>query len=65
MARVETSLPRKRRDGSRRWVAGLGVAWHAKPVVQLEADVRLNQPSLLHLLYLLGFTQPEIVELSS
>ncbi|KAL1892917.1 Phosphoserine phosphatase [Sporothrix stenoceras] len=44
--------------------AGLGVAWHAKPVVQLEADVRLNQPSLLDLLYLLGFTSTEIRELS-
>lgn len=43
--------------------AGLGVAWHAKPVVQLEADVRLNQPSLLDLLYLLGFTRAEIVDL--
>lgn len=45
--------------------AGLGVAWHAKPVVQLQADVRLNQPSLLDLLYLLGFTSSEIAELSA
>ncbi|EPE04661.1 phosphoserine phosphatase [Ophiostoma piceae UAMH 11346] len=45
--------------------AGLGVAWHAKPVVQLQADVRLNQPSLLDLLYLLGFTSSEIADLSA
>lgn len=45
--------------------AGLGVAWHAKPVVQLEADVRLNQPSLQDLLYLLGFTRTEIQDLST
>ncbi|KJR82637.1 phosphoserine phosphatase [Sporothrix schenckii 1099-18] len=44
--------------------AGLGVAWHAKPVVQLEADVRLNQPSMLDLLYLVGFTSMEINDLS-
>lgn len=45
--------------------AGLGVAWHAKPVVQLEADVRLNRPTLLDLLYLFGFTSSEIAELSA
>ncbi|CAK7272815.1 Phosphoserine phosphatase [Sporothrix epigloea] len=43
--------------------AGLGVAWHAKPVVQLQADVRLNQPSMLDLFYLLGLTSSEIAEL--
>ncbi|OAA62482.1 phosphoserine phosphatase [Niveomyces insectorum RCEF 264] len=45
--------------------AGLGVAWHAKPVVQLEADARLNRHSLLDLLYLFGFTSSEIAELSA
>ncbi|WP_062388918.1 phosphoserine phosphatase SerB [Demequina iriomotensis] len=27
-------------------VAGLGIAWHAKPIVQAQADVALNGPSL-------------------
>ncbi|KAF4509868.1 hypothetical protein G6O67_001806 [Ophiocordyceps sinensis] len=40
--------------------AGLGVAWRAKPRVQMEADVRLNGDSLLDLLFLFGFTSEEI-----
>lgn len=40
--------------------AGLGVAWNAKPVVQMEASARLNGDSLLDLLYLFGFTKEEI-----
>lgn len=40
--------------------AGLGVAWNAKPMVQMEADARLNSGSLLDLLYLFGFTAEEI-----
>ncbi|KAF4595390.1 Phosphoserine phosphatase [Ophiocordyceps camponoti-floridani] len=40
--------------------AGLGVAWNAKPRVQLEADARLNGESLLDLLFLFGFTAEEI-----
>ncbi|KHO00231.1 phosphoserine phosphatase [Metarhizium album ARSEF 1941] len=40
--------------------AGLGVAWNAKPRVQMEADARLNSDSLLDLLYLFGFTAEEI-----
>ncbi|KAF5603880.1 phosphoserine phosphatase [Fusarium pseudocircinatum] len=40
--------------------AGLGVAWNAKPRVQMEANARLNGESLLDLLYLLGFTSEEI-----
>jgi phosphoserine phosphatase len=40
--------------------AGLGVAWNAKPRVQMEADARLNGESLLDLLYLFGFTSEEI-----
>ncbi|CAK7226796.1 Phosphoserine phosphatase [Sporothrix bragantina] len=43
--------------------AGLGVAWHAKPVVQLQADVRLNQPTMLDLLYLFGLTSAEVADL--
>lgn len=40
--------------------AGLGVAWNAKPRVQMEADARLNSESLLDLLHLFGFTAEEI-----
>lgn len=40
--------------------AGLGVAFHAKPVVQMQASARLNGESLLDLLYLLGLTAEEI-----
>ncbi|KAI1437826.1 phosphoserine phosphatase [Xylaria sp. CBS 124048] len=40
--------------------AGLGVAWNAKPVVQMEASARLNGDSLLDLLYLFGFTREEV-----
>lgn len=43
--------------------AGLGVAWNAKPRVQMEADARLNSESLLDLLYLFGFTHEEIEHL--
>lgn len=41
-------------------VAGLGVAWRAKPRVQVEAGARLNGESLLDLLFLFGFTREEI-----
>jgi phosphoserine phosphatase len=44
-------------------VAGLGVAFNAKPRVQLEAPAKLNSPSLLDILYLLGFTRQEQDEL--
>ncbi|CAJ2503895.1 Uu.00g112890.m01.CDS01 [Anthostomella pinea] len=40
--------------------AGLGVAWNAKPRVQMEASARLNSPSLLALLYFFGFTSEEV-----
>lgn len=40
--------------------AGLGVAWNAKPRVQMEAGARLNGESLLDLLYLFGFTREEV-----
>jgi phosphoserine phosphatase len=40
--------------------AGLGVAFNAKPVVQMEAEARLNGDSLLDLLHLFGFTAEEI-----
>ncbi len=40
--------------------AGLGVAWNAKPIVQMEAEARLNGSSLLDLLHIFGFTAEEI-----
>lgn len=40
--------------------AGLGVAWNAKPRVQMEASARLNGESMTDLLYLFGFTSEEI-----
>lgn len=45
--------------------AGLGVAWNAKPMVQMEASSRLNGDSLLDLLYLFGFTEEEVRQLSA
>lgn len=45
--------------------AGLGVAWNAKPRVQMEANARLNGDSLLDLLYLFGFTSDEIEALTA
>ena len=44
--------------------AGLGIAFNAKPKVQQLAQVRINQPCLLNILYVLGFTDDEITELS-
>lgn len=46
-------------------VAGLGVAFNAKPKVQLEAPAKLNSSSLLDVLYLLGFSKREQLELLS
>ena len=44
--------------------AGLGVAWRAKPKVQMEAPSRLNVGgSMLDLIYLLGLTETEVNEL--
>ncbi|KAI2632968.1 phosphoserine phosphatase [Xylaria nigripes] len=40
--------------------AGLGVAWNAKPIVQMEASARLNSDSMLDLLYLFGITREEV-----
>lgn len=45
--------------------AGLGVAWNAKPRVQMEADARLNGESMLDLLYLFGFTAEEVAVLTA
>lgn len=38
-------------------LAGLGVALHAKPVVQAQAKVRINHGDLTALLYLQGYTR--------
>ncbi|KAL6704099.1 Phosphoserine phosphatase [Coniothyrium glycines] len=40
-------------------VAGLGVAFHAKPKVQMQAPARLNSRSMLDVLYLFGITKEE------
>lgn len=40
-------------------VAGLGVAFHAKPNVQMQAPARLNSKSMLDVLYLLGISKEE------
>jgi phosphoserine phosphatase len=40
-------------------VAGLGVAFHAKPKVQMQAPARLNSRSMLDVLYLLGISKEE------
>jgi phosphoserine phosphatase len=43
--------------------AGLGVAWRAKSMVQLEAPTRLNGETLIDILYLLGLSAEEVKEL--
>ncbi|KAK8218882.1 HAD-like domain-containing protein [Phyllosticta capitalensis] len=40
-------------------VAGLGVAFRAKPKVQLQAPTRINSETLLDVLYLLGISKAE------
>ena len=40
-------------------VAGLGVAFHAKPKVQMQAPARLNSKSMQDVLYLFGITGEE------
>jgi phosphoserine phosphatase len=44
--------------------AGLGVAFNAKPVVQMQAEARLNGESLLDLLHLFGLTAEEVQALT-
>ncbi|KAK3197480.1 hypothetical protein GRF29_216g346219 [Pseudopithomyces chartarum] len=44
-------------------VAGLGVAFHAKPKVQMQAPARLNSKSMLDVLYLFGISKEEQDEL--
>lgn len=40
-------------------VSGLGVAFHAKPKVQMQAPARLNSKSMLDVLFLLGISAEE------
>lgn len=42
--------------------AGLGVAWHAKPVVAEAAKARIDRADLRSLLYLQGYCDAEIVD---
>jgi phosphoserine phosphatase len=44
-------------------VAGLGIAFNAKPRVQLQAPSRLNSSTLLDILYLLGLSEKDIEQL--
>ncbi len=43
--------------------AGLGVAFHARPVVRAQADCSLDRPGLDAVLYLLGFDEDAIAAL--
>ena len=43
--------------------AGLGIAFNAKYKVQEKVSARINQKSLLNVLYLLGFTEKETNEI--
>lgn len=43
--------------------AGMGIAYNAKPKVQLQASCKINVPSLLSFLYFLGFTESDIRDL--
>jgi len=45
--------------------AGLGVAFNAKPKVQKASKARVNQPSLLNCLYLLGLDDTQIRALTA
>ncbi|KAJ1972595.1 Phosphoserine phosphatase [Dimargaris verticillata] len=44
--------------------AGLGVAFNAKPNVQKKANTRINQKSLKYVLYLLGYSEEECMQLT-
>ena len=43
--------------------ASLGVAFNAKPKVQKLASTRINQSSLINVLYLMGYSNAEIESL--
>lgn len=46
-------------------VAGLGIAFNAKPAVKAAADSSINSPYLDTVLYLMGITRDEIVQADS
>ena len=46
-------------------LAGLGIAFNAKPAVQKEASTAINQRSLLSILHLLGIQGEELAQLES
>ena len=41
-------------------IAGLGIAFNAKPKVKAAADASINTPYLDSVLYLMGITREEI-----
>ncbi|PVV00174.1 hypothetical protein BB559_000058 [Furculomyces boomerangus] len=43
--------------------ASLGIAFNAKPKVQAQARVRINQSSLINVLYLMGFSEKDADQL--
>jgi phosphoserine phosphatase len=43
-------------------VAGLGIAFNAKPKVQLAAPSRLNGESLMDVVHVLGYTREEVLK---
>ncbi|OMJ12329.1 Phosphoserine phosphatase [Smittium culicis] len=43
--------------------ASLGIAFNAKPKVQEAASIRINQKSLVNVLYLMGYSEKEALEL--
>lgn len=43
--------------------AGLGIAFNAKPLVQLEAPCRINSTTLRDVLYTLGLSKNEQLQL--
>ena len=45
------------------WLAGTGVALHAKPTVAAQCQVRVNHGDLTALLYLQGYAREEFVGL--
>lgn len=44
-------------------IAGLGIAFNAKPILQSVADISLNSPNLGLALYLIGLTEKELADI--
>jgi phosphoserine phosphatase SerB len=40
--------------------AGTGIAFNAKPIVREQAQISINQPNLMNILYLLGYDDDKI-----